>query len=287
MSHKLYVEAVSPMDIHQHFPPSHQQAIQDIAHLPDDQYAAYISDAGSILLSSWVRVKQGLYHNDIAYVLCEDDTSLDVLIVPRECLYDEIDGEDIPGVIAGKQREWKLFDPLIAKDAGYEVHPFRCQDSIFRCKNSYYHHGLLRCSFAKSSLESITAPHPDQITLHVEAQVDPDLIKRSHLLFSALFWKEGDQVRFQVGDFIGERVTILSVNVEQGSIQVTLADSHVVPAAYDVPVLDVRQEFHHGDDVKVLAGAYRGSVDMVLSSAEDLVTFLLQKDLNIVSSIWF
>jgi transcription elongation factor len=66
-----------------------------------------------------------------------------------------------------------------------------------------------------------------------------------------------------------------------------VADSHVAPAAYDVPVLDVRQEFHHGDEVKVLAGAYCGSVGMVLSSAEDLVTLLLQKDLNIISSIRF
>jgi hypothetical protein len=114
MSHKLYVEAVSPADIRRHVPPSHQQAIQDIVHLPDDQYAAYISDAGSIPLNLWVRVKWGLYRNDIAYVLCEEDTSLDVLIVPRERPYDEIDGEDVPGVIAGKQRERKLFDPLIA-----------------------------------------------------------------------------------------------------------------------------------------------------------------------------
>jgi hypothetical protein len=204
MSHKLYVEAVSPANIHRHVPPSHQQAIQDIIRLPDDQYAAYISDAGSIPLNSWVHVKRGLYRNDIAYVLCEDDTSLDVLIVPCERPYDEIDGEDIPGVIAGTQREWKLFDPLIAKDTGYEVLPFRRREGIFRCKNSYYHCGLLRHSFAKSSLESITVPHPDQITLHVEAQVDSHLIKQSHLLFSALFWKEGDQVRFQVGDFIGE-----------------------------------------------------------------------------------
>ena len=130
-------------------------------------------------------------------------------------------------------------------------------------------------------------PHPDQITLHVEAQVDPDLIKRSHLLFSALFWKEGDQVRFQVGDFVGERATILAVNVKQGSIQVALADSDVAPAAYDVPILDVRQEFCHGDDVKVLSGAYCGLVGMVLSSAEDLVTLLLQNDLDIVSFIQF
>jgi transcription elongation factor len=90
-----------------------------------------------------------------------------------------------------------------------------------------------------------------------------------------------------VGDFIGERATVLSVNVEQGSIQVALADSHIVPAAYDVPVLDVRQEFYHGNDRKVLTGAYRGLIGMVLSSAEDLVTLLLQKDLNIVSSIRF
>jgi hypothetical protein len=128
-------------------------------------------------LNLWVRVKRGLYHNDIACVLCENDTSLDLLIVPHERPYNEIDGEDVPGVIAGKQREWKLVDPLIAKDAGYEVLPFRRRDGIFRCKNSYYHRGLLRRSFAKSSLESITVPHPDQITLHVEAQVDPDLIK--------------------------------------------------------------------------------------------------------------
>ena len=90
-----------------------------------------------------------------------------------------------------------------------------------------------------------------------------------------------------MGDFVGERATILAINVEQGSIQVALADSDVAPAAYDVPILDVRREFRHGDDVKVLAGAYCGSVGMVLSSAEDLVILLLQNDLDIVSFIQF
>ena len=142
MSLKLYIEAVSPADIRRHVPSSHQRAIRDIVRLPNDQYAAYISGAASILLNSWVHVKRGWYHNDIAYVLCEDDTSVDVLIVPRERPYDKIDGEDIPGVTAGKQREQKLFDPIIAKNAGYEVLPFRHQDGIFRCKNMYYHHGL-------------------------------------------------------------------------------------------------------------------------------------------------
>ena len=57
MSLKLYIEAVSPADIHRHVPPSHQQAIRDIVHLPDDQYAVYISGAASIPLNLWVRVK--------------------------------------------------------------------------------------------------------------------------------------------------------------------------------------------------------------------------------------
>ena len=69
--------------------------------------------------------------------------------------------------------------------------------------------------------------------------------------------------------------------------QVTLADSDVAPAAYDMPILDVRWEFRHSDDVKVLAGAYRGSVGMVLSSAKDLVTLLPQNDLDIISFIQF
>ena len=103
MSLKLYIEAVSPADIRRHVPPSHQQAIRDIVHLPDDQYAAYISGAASIPLNSWVRVKWGWYRNDIAYVLCEDDTSVDVLIVPRERPYNEIEGEDVPGVTAGNK----------------------------------------------------------------------------------------------------------------------------------------------------------------------------------------
>jgi ribosomal protein L24 len=279
--HKIYVEATSPHDIRCNAPPSRTSAIRDITLLPDEEHAWFRKADISMRLHSWVRVRRGLYRNDIGYVLACNQTSSDLLLVPRQRPYDDIDEHDVPEVKAQKRRERKLFDPTVAKNAAHSVLPFNTRAGIFRCNDVFYHRGLMRRTFPNDAFEVIGLPHPDDIALHAEAQVDPDLIHRTYLSFSYQFWKEGDLVRIRVGSFEGERATIVAVTLDEGSAKVSLGDSSV----YDVPLADLCRLFRGGDTVKVLAGVHRGYLGTVIAVAEDTVTLLLDKTMEVVSKM--
>ncbi|KIJ06250.1 hypothetical protein PAXINDRAFT_20549 [Paxillus involutus ATCC 200175] len=276
--HKIYVEATSPHDIRCNAPPSRTSAIRDITLLLDEEHAWFRKADISMRLHSWVRVRRGLYRNDIGYVLACDQTSSDLLLVPRQRPYDDIDEHDVPEVKAQKRRERKLFDPTVAKNAAHSVLPFNTCAGIFRCNDVFYHRGLMRRTFPNDVFEVIGLPHPDDIALHAEAQVDPDLIHRTYLSFSYQFWKEGDLVWIWVGSFEGERATIVAVTLDEGSAKVSLGDSSV----YDVPLADLCRLFRGGDTVKVLAGVHRGYLGTVIAVAEDTVTLLLDKTMEVV-----
>ncbi|KIJ05576.1 hypothetical protein PAXINDRAFT_21183 [Paxillus involutus ATCC 200175] len=230
-------------------------ALQDITLLPDEEHAWFRKANISMRLHSWVRVRQGLYHNDIGYVLACNQTSSDLLLVPRQRPYDDIDEHDVPEVKAQKRREHKLFDPTVAKSAAHSVLPFNTCAGIFRCNDVFYHQGLMWCTFPNDAFKVIGLPHPNDIALHAEAQVDPDLIHRTYLSFSYQFWKE-----------------------DEGSAKVSLGDSSV----YDVPLADLCHLFRGGDTVKVLAGVHRGYLGTVIAVAEDTVTLLLDKTMEVV-----
>ncbi|KAF9233647.1 hypothetical protein BU15DRAFT_66401 [Melanogaster broomeanus] len=247
---KIYVEALSPHHINQHLPASHKTTIRDIILLPDKEYGSFHC--------SWVRIKRGLYCNDIGYVLSGDKSSLELLVVPRQRPYDKIDRDNVPEVRAQQQRERKLFDTNAAKDAGPSH------------------------SFPRDSLEVVAIPHPDQISALVEAKVNPDLVHRSHLLFSSQFWKEGDLVRPDIGAFAGQRATILAVDLAKRSVTIHLADRNIATGDYDVPVLDLRRMFRNGDVVKVIAGIHRRSIGTVICNAKDTATIILNDNLDVV-----
>jgi ribosomal protein L24 len=218
-------------------------------------------------------------------MLSDHEMTCDVLVVPQQRPYDDKDREDIPEVKAHKRRVRKLFDPVAAKNAGLRVYLFDGRNGIVKCSSMFYHRGLLRRPFPHTSLESIRIPHPDDISLHVEAEVSRGLVQRSHILFSAQFWKEGDLVRPWVGPFKGERATVVAVDLGVGSVTIVLADRDVAAGEFDVPIVDLSRVFRQGDTVKIMAGMHRGSTGNVTMSSDDMATVLLETSLEIVRDL--
>jgi len=149
-------------------------------------------------------------------------------VVPWQQPYDFINRGEIKGgdrdteilekALAWKQHDWKLFDITMARNAGYVVNMSNNPNVIVHYEGKFYYWGLLWHLYYQTSLKAITIPHPDFITFLVEANIDPNFSQRSHMLFSAQFWKQGDIVWPWVGPFEGQRaVVVAGVGVEQQS----------------------------------------------------------------------
>ena len=150
-----------------------------------------------------------------------------------------------------------------------------------QCNGEEFHHGLLSRRFHKSSLEAIETPHPDQLSLLTEAQVDPTLVQRTYFTFSTRFWKEGDLVQPTDGSLLEQRLSIISIDLNQGTVMLQPCDPNLPVCT--IPVVSVRHVFRQGDTVRVLVGIHHGSIGTVLTPSEDQATLLLE-DKDVVRS---
>jgi ribosomal protein L24 len=232
---------------------------------------------------SWVRILQGIYRHDIAYVISSNHDTCDVLVVPRRRPYDVIDDEDILEVKEQKRSEKNLFNPEAAQNAGLAV---KFMDGIHECAGQYFHCGLLRRSFAKSSIEAVEIPHPDRIAFFAEAQVDSVLVERTRVRFAAQCWKEGDLVRPLSGPFVGEQSVVVSCDSEQSLVTIRACDPEHRGLECETSLLSVRRVFRHGDSIKIFAGHHRGTTGTVIGATEDSATIVL-KTMEVVSYVYY
>ena len=86
--HSLYVEATSLKAIQSSVPPSHRSITRKITLVPMEKVAALYSPHEVFASAFWVRVKCGIYKNDIGYVLSWDSNQVDILVTPRQRPYD-------------------------------------------------------------------------------------------------------------------------------------------------------------------------------------------------------
>ena len=211
----------------------------------------------------WVRVKHGIYNNDIGYVLSRDEDKLDILVAPQQCPYDD----------------WQqlLFDINRARRAGCTVtveQPSDARGGVVTCHGLIYHHGLLLRSFLKCVLEVVEVPHPDSIVFHVLAGIHPSLICQTILMFSAQLWRQDDLVHIVKGDLHDRLGCIISIDLENQSATIdTNSDGDDGEAeVFACPIFDLQCEYRCGDWVKNFAGDDRGVEGCVLYCVDEMLT---------------
>lgn len=200
-----------------------------------------------------MRVKRGIYNNDIGYVLSRDEDKLDILVAPQQCPYDD---------------DWQqlLFDIDRAGWAGCVVMVEQSSDAhggVVTCCGFIYHQGLLLCLFSKRVLEVVEVPHPDIIAFHNLASIDPSLIRWTILMFSVQLCLQGDLVQIIKGELHDRPGCIISVNLQNQSATID-TNSDGEAEVFNCPIFDLQCEYRHGDWVKVFAGADRGVEGCVL-----------------------
>ena len=211
-----------------------------------------------------MRVKCGIYNNDIRYVLFRDEDKLGILVAPWQCPYND---------------DWRqlLFDINRARWAGCMVmveQPSDASGGVVSCHGLVYHQGLLLCSFLKHILEVVEVPHPNSIVFHVLASIHPSLIHQMILIFSAQLWRQDNLVCIVKGDLHDRLGCIISVDLENQSATIdTNSDGDDGEAeVFACPIFDLQCKYRHGDWVKKFAGDDRGVEGCILYHVDKMLT---------------
>ncbi|KAL4064090.1 hypothetical protein V8B97DRAFT_2026177 [Scleroderma yunnanense] len=123
-------------------------------------------------------------------------------------------------------------------------------------------------------LEVVKLPHPDDLTFHVLAGINPSLIHWTIAMFSAQLWKEGDLVHLIEGELVNTSGRIVSVDLQNQSAVINI-DSDGGLVAYSCLISHLQCVHRHGDWVKIFAGPDRGIEGCIVNYVGENLTLMV------------
>uniref|UniRef100_A0A3P9DG19 Transcription elongation factor SPT5 n=1 Tax=Maylandia zebra TaxID=106582 RepID=A0A3P9DG19_9CICH len=233
-----------------------------------------VKEVTNLKPKSWVRLKRGLYKDDIAQVdyVEPSQNTISLKMIPRIDL-DRIKAKMSLKDWFAKRKKFKrppqrLFDAEKIRSLGGEV----SHDGDFMIfeGNRYSRKGFLFKSFAMSAvitdgvkptlseLEKFE-DQPEGIDLEVVTESGKE---REHNL------QAGDNVEVCEGELINLQGKILSVDGNK----ITIMPKHEdLKDPLEFPAHEVRKYFRMGDHVKVIAGRYEGDTGLIVRVEENFV----------------
>lgn len=240
------------------------------------------SDEVRLDVGSYVRIKRGIYKNDLAVIDQISQNNLEALlkIVPRLDYgkNDEIDPDT-------NQRKAKratfasrpppqLFNPTMALRLD-QANLFKRDDRHFTYRKEDYVDGYLFKSFKIQYLDTKNIqPTVEELSRFGSKEGDVDLAAIAQTMKKAqaskAMFQPGDRVEVLTGEQRGSRgvVTRSSKNV----ISVKL--SGFSDKSLEFPIASLRKIFELGDHVTVIAGEHEGNAGLVLLVQNGQVTFV-------------
>lgn len=272
-----------------------QKILVPVQELPSLLSATKKANEVEIETGSYVRIRSGVYKNDLAAVLEVSPNKLSVLlkIVPRIVYeFDDVEGDSFgkrkrKTVTAANRPPQALFNPTLALRSDPGNYSMRNNVYIFR--NEEYDDGYLIKEFKLNRLitESII-PTVDELTkLNGKENGNLDLSAVSNSLKKA---QQANSV-FQTGD----TVEILS-GEQKGSkavVQTLISSSIVLVKLFgfnqssEYPSSTLRKIFETGDHVAVINGEHVGDSGLVLQVKNGQVTFVsnqTKKNITVTSN---
>lgn len=233
-----------------------------------------VKEVTNLKPKSWVRLKRGLYKDDIAQVdyVEPSQNTISLKMIPRIDL-DRIKAKMSLKDWFAKRKKFKrpaqrLFDAEKIRSLGGEV----SHDGDFMIfeANRYSRKGFLFKSFAMSAvitdgvkptlseLEKFE-DQPEGIDLEVVTESGKE---REHNL------QAGDNVEVCEGELINLQGKILSVDGNK----ITIMPKHEdLKDPLEFPAHELRKYFRMGDHVKVIAGRYEGDTGLIVRVEENFV----------------
>uniref|UniRef100_A0AAR2IQB3 Transcription elongation factor SPT5 n=1 Tax=Pygocentrus nattereri TaxID=42514 RepID=A0AAR2IQB3_PYGNA len=221
-----------------------------------------VKEVTNLKPKSWVRLKRGLYKDDIAQVdyVEPSQNTISLKMIPRIDL-DRIKARMSMKDWFAKRKKFKrppqrLFDAEKIRSLGGEV----SHDGDFMIfeGNRYSRKGFLFKSFAMSAVKF--EDQPEGIDLEVVTETTGK--EREHNL------QAGDNVEVCEGELINLQGKILSVDGNK----ITIMPKHEdLKDPLEFPAHELRKYFRMGDHVKVIAGRYEGDTGLIVRVEENFV----------------
>uniref|UniRef100_A0A8D3BPX7 Transcription elongation factor SPT5 n=1 Tax=Scophthalmus maximus TaxID=52904 RepID=A0A8D3BPX7_SCOMX len=225
-----------------------------------------VKEVTNLKPKSWVRLKRGLYKDDIAQVdyVEPSQNTISLKMIPR------IDLERIKAKMSlkdwfAKRKKFKrpaqrLFDAEKIRSLGGEV----SHDGDFMIfeGNRYSRKGFLFKSFAMSAVITDGVKPTLSELEKFEDQPEGIDLEREHNL------QAGDNVEVCEGELINLQGKILSVDGNK----ITIMPKHEdLKDPLEFPAHELRKYFRIGDHVKVIAGRYEGDTGLIVRVEENFV----------------
>jgi len=253
-----------------------------------------------IIPGSWVRIKRGKYAGDLAQVIdiTENGEEVGLRFIPRIDLSPKEENLD------GKKRKKGVVTAASVALAGRPAPKFFSHEEVARAYGSrsvvprgkqyvfqgetYTKDGFIEKDF---KINGISTEHVDptleEITRFAGAGQEQDLsmIAEAARKAAIVVLQPGDVVEVFEGEQTGLLGTVDSIAGETVTVRAThgeLKDQRI-----EVPARSVRKNFKPGDHVKVMTGRNVDETGMVVSVAENIVTFLSDLSLLEASLLFF
>ena len=245
----------------------------------------------TIAPGSWVRIKRGKYAGDLAQVMdiTENGEDVGLKFIPRIDLNPKDDGSldatkkrKKPTTNAGTMRPpQRLFNyEEIIKVWGRKYVSRRNQVYVFQ--NDTYKDGFIEKDFKLSALilEDVN-PTLDEIQQfskrqdgggELDSQVDLSIIAEASRKAAIAVLQPGDHVEV----FEGEQAGVHGVvdEIHQDVVIITAVGVDLDGQKVELQARSVRKRFKPGDHVKVMTGQNADETGLVVSVADNVVTFL-------------
>lgn len=234
-----------------------------------------VKEVSSLKPKSWVRLKRGIYKDDIAQVdyVEPSQNTISLKMIPR-IDYERIKAHATMKDWFSKRKKFKrppqrLFDAEKIRSLGGEV--TSDGDFLIFEVNRYSRKGFLFKSFAMSAVitEGVKPTlselekfedQPEGIDLEVVTETTGK--EREHTL------QPGDNVEVCEGELINLQGRILSVDGNK----ITIMPKHEdLKDILEFPAQELRKYFKMGDHVKVIAGRYEGDTGLIVRVEENFV----------------
>jgi hypothetical protein len=221
-------------------------------------------------VGNWVQVLKGTYKGDVGYVLSTTSSGLELLLVPRLSLPDQLGSKRKRSAIA-------LFDDEAREFYHKADEPVRIEDNFCSLGRNRFQHGLIVRRYSPDSVSTTVSSIPLKSFNFFRFSGHPALIASEATYPKPLEWlfAKSDKV-FIVDDSIyppSFKAGVISA-LRNNSVELDIKDSGTV----SVPWSKIWKAIHVGDFVEVTGGIHEGwtgwvvEVDMINGVANIIPT---------------
>ncbi|RDB17280.1 Transcription elongation factor SPT5 [Hypsizygus marmoreus] len=253
----------------------------------------------TVMPGSWVRIKRGKYAGDLAQVvdITENGEDVGLKFIPRIDLNPRDDGS-----LEGAKKRKK-----VASGAGTMRPPQRLfnyeeiikvwgrkhvskRNQVFVFQNDTYKDGFIEKDFKLSALilddvnptlDEITQFRTRQDGADTDNLVDLSIIAEASRKAAISVLQPGDHVEVFEGEQAGVHGTVDEIHGDV--VIITAVGVDLDGQKVELPARSVRKRFKPGDHVKVMTGHNADETGLVVSVADNIVTFLSDMSMQEVS----